>query len=97
MRRDTSRVIINAARPNLTHHLATRFEENIGQNVNLLGEVLYLCRPTGGERIEAEPMVRQASEKTQRKLACVDANQYLCSVKVHTFEKPVKTNQKDDD
>ncbi len=40
LRRDTSRVIINAARPNLTHHLATRFEENIGQNVNLLGEVV---------------------------------------------------------
>ena len=40
LRRDTSRVIINAARPNLTKHLATRFEENIGQNVNLLGEVV---------------------------------------------------------
>ncbi|MBR5084597.1 MAG: proline dehydrogenase family protein, partial [Prevotella sp.] len=40
LRRDTSRVIINAARPNLTHHLATRFEEGIGQNVNLLGEVV---------------------------------------------------------
>ena len=40
LRRDTSRVIINAARPNLTRHLATRFEEGIGQNVNLLGEVV---------------------------------------------------------
>lgn len=40
LRRDTSRVIINAARPSLTEHLATRFEENIGQNVNLLGEVV---------------------------------------------------------
>jgi len=40
LRRDTSRVIINASRPNLTKHLATRFEENIGQNVNLLGEVV---------------------------------------------------------
>ena len=40
LRSDTSRVIINASRPNLTKHLATRFEENIGQNVNLLGEVV---------------------------------------------------------
>ena len=40
LRRDTSRVIINAARPHLTKHLATRFHEDIGQNVNLLGEVV---------------------------------------------------------
>ena len=40
LRRDTSRVIINAARPSLTEHLATRFDQNIGQNVNLLGEVV---------------------------------------------------------
>ncbi|MBQ5938378.1 MAG: bifunctional proline dehydrogenase/L-glutamate gamma-semialdehyde dehydrogenase [Bacteroidaceae bacterium] len=40
LRRDTSRVIINAARPSLTQHLATRFKEDIGQNVNLLGEVV---------------------------------------------------------
>ena len=40
LRRDTSRVIIDAARPHLTQHLATRFDQNIGQNVNLLGEVV---------------------------------------------------------
>ena len=40
LRRDTSRVIIDAARPSLTEHLATRFQQNIGQNVNLLGEVV---------------------------------------------------------
>lgn len=40
LHRDTSRVIINAARPNLTKHLATRFDQHIGQNVNLLGEVV---------------------------------------------------------
>ena len=40
LRMDTSRVIIDAARPNLTNHLATRFEQKIGQNVNLLGEVV---------------------------------------------------------
>ncbi len=40
LRRDTSRVIIDQARPNLTRHLAERFEQNIGQNVNLLGEVV---------------------------------------------------------
>ena len=40
LRRDTSRVIIDAARPKLTRHLATRFQEDIGQNVNLLGEVV---------------------------------------------------------
>lgn len=40
LRRDTSRVIINAARPSLTDHLARRFKDDIGQNVNLLGEVV---------------------------------------------------------
>ena len=40
LRRDTSRVIIDAARPKLTRHLANRFQEDIGQNVNLLGEVV---------------------------------------------------------
>ena len=40
LRMDTSRVIIDAARPNLTNHLATRFDQKIGQNVNLLGEVV---------------------------------------------------------
>lgn len=40
LRTDTSRVIIDAARPSLTKHLATRLEQNIGQNVNLLGEVV---------------------------------------------------------
>ena len=40
LRMDTSRVIIDAARPHLTNHLATRFEQKIGQNVNLLGEVV---------------------------------------------------------
>ena len=40
LRTDTSRVIIDEARPHLTKHLATRFEQKIGQNVNLLGEVV---------------------------------------------------------
>ena len=40
LRRDTGRVIIDAARPSLTTHLATRFQQDIGQNVNLLGEVV---------------------------------------------------------
>lgn len=40
LRMDTSKVIIDEARPNLTNHLATRFKEKIGQNVNLLGEVV---------------------------------------------------------
>lgn len=40
LRKDTSKVIIDEERPNLTRHLATRFEEKIGQNVNLLGEIV---------------------------------------------------------
>lgn len=40
LRMDTSKVIIDEARPKLTEHLATRFKEKIGQNVNLLGEVV---------------------------------------------------------
>lgn len=40
LRMDTSKVIINEERPFLTKHLATRFNEKIGQNVNLLGEVV---------------------------------------------------------
>lgn len=40
LRMDTSRVILDASRPNLTRHLAERNKEKIGQNVNLLGEVV---------------------------------------------------------
>ena len=40
LRMDTSKVIINEERPKLTKHLATRFQQKIGQNVNLLGEVV---------------------------------------------------------
>lgn len=40
LRMDTSQVIINEERPLLTEHLATRAKEKIGQNVNLLGEVV---------------------------------------------------------
>lgn len=40
LRQETAAVIIDEARPNLTKHLAKRFEEKIGQNVNLLGEVV---------------------------------------------------------
>lgn len=40
LRMDTSKVILNEARPQLTRHLAKRFKQKIGQNVNLLGEVV---------------------------------------------------------
>ena len=38
LRTDTSRVILDAARPALTKHIAERTHEDTGQNVNLLGE-----------------------------------------------------------
>lgn len=40
LRMDTSKVILDEARPQLTKHLAERFKQKIGQNVNLLGEVV---------------------------------------------------------
>lgn len=40
LRTDTSKVILDEARPALTKHLAERFRQKIGQNVNLLGEVV---------------------------------------------------------
>lgn len=40
LRSDTSKVILDEARPQLTEHLAERFKQKIGQNVNLLGEVV---------------------------------------------------------
>lgn len=40
LRSDTSKVILDEARPQLTKHLAERFQQKIGQNVNLLGEVV---------------------------------------------------------
>ncbi len=40
LREQTAGVIIDEARPKLTKHLADRFKEQIGQNVNLLGEVV---------------------------------------------------------
>lgn len=40
LRSDTSSMIIDEARPHLTQHLATRLKQQVGQNVNLLGEVV---------------------------------------------------------
>ncbi len=40
LRSQTSRVILDEARPSLTRHLAERSAANVGQNVNLLGEVV---------------------------------------------------------
>ncbi|MDR0939486.1 MAG: bifunctional proline dehydrogenase/L-glutamate gamma-semialdehyde dehydrogenase [Mediterranea sp.] len=40
LRRDTSKVILDEARPHLTKHLSERARQHIGQNVNLLGEVV---------------------------------------------------------
>ncbi len=40
LRSQTSRVILDEARPSLTKHLAERSKANVGQNVNLLGEVV---------------------------------------------------------
>lgn len=40
LRLDTSGVIIDEARPHLTKHLLRRSKQKIGQNVNLLGEVV---------------------------------------------------------
>ncbi|MDR1719528.1 MAG: proline dehydrogenase family protein [Dysgonamonadaceae bacterium] len=40
LRMDTSKIIIDEARPRMTRHLARRYKERIGQNVNLLGEVV---------------------------------------------------------
>ena len=40
LRSDTSKVIINEAPSLLNHHLETRRKQKIGQNVNLLGEVV---------------------------------------------------------
>lgn len=40
LRMDTSKIIIHEERPRLTKHLKVRGENSIGQNVNLLGEVV---------------------------------------------------------
>ncbi|MDR2804705.1 MAG: bifunctional proline dehydrogenase/L-glutamate gamma-semialdehyde dehydrogenase [Dysgonamonadaceae bacterium] len=40
LRNETSKIIISEERPKLTTHLKKRFESRIGQNVNLLGEVV---------------------------------------------------------
>jgi len=40
LRANTDRVILAEERPKLTRHLAERNDQNIGQNVNLLGEVV---------------------------------------------------------
>ncbi len=40
LRSQTNRVILDEARPSLTKHLAERAKANVGQNVNLLGEVV---------------------------------------------------------
>lgn len=40
LRKETDKIIIAEERPALTNHLAKRWEAHIGQNVNLLGEVV---------------------------------------------------------
>jgi RHH-type proline utilization regulon transcriptional repressor/proline dehydrogenase/delta 1-pyrroline-5-carboxylate dehydrogenase len=40
LRAETAKIIIAEERPQLTRHLAERWKRNIGQNVNLLGEVV---------------------------------------------------------
>ncbi|NDV81390.1 bifunctional proline dehydrogenase/L-glutamate gamma-semialdehyde dehydrogenase [Bacteroides sp. 51] len=40
LRMETSKIIIKEERPALTRHLGNRWKDNIGQNVNLLGEVV---------------------------------------------------------
>jgi RHH-type proline utilization regulon transcriptional repressor/proline dehydrogenase/delta 1-pyrroline-5-carboxylate dehydrogenase len=40
LRQETSKIIIAEERPRLTAHLKRRFDSRIGQNVNLLGEVV---------------------------------------------------------
>ncbi len=40
LRKQTNRVILDEARPSLTKHLAERKSQDVGQNVNLLGEVV---------------------------------------------------------
>ncbi len=40
LRKETATVVIDEARPRLTKHLEQRRDERIGQNVNLLGEVV---------------------------------------------------------
>ena len=40
LRKETATVVIDEARPHLTKHLEERYNAHIGQNVNLLGEVV---------------------------------------------------------
>jgi len=40
LRKETGKIIIKEERPALTKHLSNRWKDNIGQNVNLLGEVV---------------------------------------------------------
>lgn len=40
LRQETDKIIIAEERPTLTRHLAQRWESQIGQNINLLGEVV---------------------------------------------------------
>lgn len=40
LRKETNKIIIAEERPALTNHLASRWKAHIGQNVNLLGEVV---------------------------------------------------------
>lgn len=40
LRQETNKIIIAEERPSLTNHLSQRWKDDIGQNVNLLGEVV---------------------------------------------------------
>lgn len=100
LRRETGKIIIKEERPALTKHLGNRWQDNIGQNVNLLGEVV-LGDGEAGKRYEhylealAEPDINYISVKLSGIYAQLHPLSYekskadLCKLMTAIYQKAI--------
>ena len=103
---DTRKIIIPEERPALTTHLSKRWEEQIGQNVNLLGEVVLGDQEAANrfsQYMEAleEPDINYISVKLSgiyaqiRPLSYEKSKEELCQLVASIFRQAMKNTYPD--
>ena len=105
---DTHKIIIPEERPALTNHLAKRWKQEIGQNVNLLGEVVLGDAEATNRYQEymaalKEPDINYISVKLSgiyaqiRPLSYAESKEELCKLVASIFRQAMKYPYKDYD
>lgn len=105
---DTHKIIIPEERPALTKHLSERWKDQIGQNVNLLGEVVLGDEEADNrfyQYMEAlkEPDINYISVKLSgiyaqiRPLSYKESKEKLCELVASIFRQAMKYPYKDHD